>query len=113
MLFTPKPFTASNPNHNALYSASLLVAEKDSLKDYSKTIPSGEMMTTPTPEPRWLVAPVNVHSPWRGNFGDKNPNSFLALYTLLRLIFQELGDEVSQDLAFNRCPRLVLDVKSP
>jgi len=86
MLFPPKPFIASSPYHNASYSASLLVAKKDNLRDFSRTILFGEMMTTPTPEPHWLAVPSMYIVHGKEISVAKTPNSFLALYTLLGLI---------------------------
>ena len=46
---------AINPAWKASYLASLFMAKKLSLKDFSKVIPSGEIITIPTFEPFWFL----------------------------------------------------------
>ena len=55
--FPPILWTIDIPSSKVSYSASLLVAEKPSLNDFSKMSFSGEIKTSPTPDPFWFVAP--------------------------------------------------------
>ena len=53
----PSFYLAITPASKASYSASLFVAEKPSLRDFSKVIPFGEIIMIPLPNPFWLAAP--------------------------------------------------------
>ena len=55
--FPPNFWTIIIPVSRALYSVSLFVVEKPNLKDFSIVILSGDIRTSPTPDPLWLVAP--------------------------------------------------------
>ena len=58
--------TASNLAHRASYSASLLVAEKVSLNDFSMVMLLGDMMTILTLNPFWLATPSIYNSQDKG-----------------------------------------------
>ena len=53
--FPPILWTMDIPSSKASYSASLFVAEKPSLCEFSMVIYSGETRTSPTPKPLWFV----------------------------------------------------------
>ena len=50
-IFPPIFYTMAIPCNKALYSASLFVAENPSLKDFSMMVFSGDIRTSPTPDP--------------------------------------------------------------
>ena len=54
--FPPILWTIDIPSNNASYSASLFVAEKPSLNGFSTMSFSGEIKTSPTPDPFWFAA---------------------------------------------------------
>ena len=49
--FPPIFYTMAIPCNNALYSASLFVAENPSLRDFTMIVFSGDSRTSPTPDP--------------------------------------------------------------
>ena len=61
-IFPPIFWTIIIPINKASYSASLFVAEKLNLKDFSMVIFSGDTRTSPILDPRWLAAPSTYTS---------------------------------------------------
>ena len=55
--FPPILWTMDIPSSKASYSASLFVAEKPNLNDFSMVSFLGEIRTSPTPEPLWFALP--------------------------------------------------------
>ena len=55
--FSPIFWTMDIPANKASYSASLFMAKKPNLKDFSIVILSRDIRTSPTPDPLWFTTP--------------------------------------------------------
>ena len=74
--FPPSFWTMDIPSSRASYSTSLFVAEKSSLSDFLIVIFSGEIRTSPTPEPLWFAAPSTYTFQHVGSYREIAPTDF-------------------------------------
>ena len=73
-------WTIDIPSNNTSYSASLFVAEKPSLNDFSTMSFSGEIKTNPTPNPFWFGAPFTYTFHCNGSYAVTRPTDFSPMW---------------------------------
>ena len=78
--FPPIFWTMDIPSNKTSYSASLFVAEKPSLSDFSIVICSGETKTSPTTEPLWFAAPSTYTFQNEGSCREIVPTDFPSMF---------------------------------
>ena len=78
-IFPPILWTMDIPSSKALYSASLFVAKKPSLSDFSMVICSGEIRSSPIPKPLWFAAPSTYTFQNKGSYREIVPFMSLSL----------------------------------
>ena len=74
--FPPILWTIDIPSSNASYSASLFVVENPSLSNFSTTSFSGEIKTSPMPDPFWFAAPSTYTFRYTGFCAAIRPTDF-------------------------------------
>ena len=97
--FPPIFYTMAISCNNASYSASLLVAENPSLKDFSMIVFLGDSRTSPYFGSPLICCTINIHLPTWGSWHRDCPNRFfvhasLPCYYFYRW-FSKFGHQVS------------------
>ena len=78
--FPPILWTMAIPINKASYSASLFVAKKSNFKDYSMMTFSGDISTSPIPEPFWFDAPFTYISQAGRRYWEIVPTNFSSMF---------------------------------
>ena len=78
--FPPIFWTIDIPSNNASHSASLFVAEKPSLNDFSIMSFSIEIKTSPTLDPFWFAAPSTYTFHYNGSCTVTKPTDFSSMW---------------------------------
>ena len=73
------------PSSKASYSASLFVAEKSNLSDFSMVSFSGEIRTSPTLEPLWFAAPSMYTFQNKGSCREIVPTDFPSMFYVVNI----------------------------
>ena len=81
--FPPILWTMDIPSSKASYSASLFVAEKPNLNDFSMVSFLGEIRTSPTPEPLWFAAPSTYTFQNKGYCREIVPTDFPSMFCVV------------------------------
>ena len=74
--FPPILWTIDIHSSKDSYSASLFMAKKPNLNDFSMVSFSGETSTSPTPDPLWFTTPSTYTFQWNGSCGAIEPTDF-------------------------------------
>ena len=77
--FPPILWTIDIPSNNASHSASLFVAEKPSLNNFSMMSFLGEIKTSPTLDPFWFAAPSTYTFHYNGSCAVTRPIDFSSM----------------------------------
>ena len=80
IVFPPIFWTIEIPTNKVSYSASLFVAKKSNLKDFSIMIFFGDIRTSPTPNPLWFITPSTYTFQDKGSYRETNPIDFPSMF---------------------------------
>ena len=87
------------PTNTASYSASLFMAEKPNLKDFSIVILSGDIRTSPTLDPLWFTAPSTYTFQDKGSYKEIAPIDFPFMFCLSTLSYNGVSTNLATRLA--------------